>query len=357
MRIVVTGATGNIGTSLVELLGRDDAVEAVVGLTRRPPDWHPPKTRWVSADLAHDDLAPVLAGADVVVHLAWIFQPTHDPLRTWRTNVLGSLRLFEAVAAADVGGLVHASSVGAYAPGPQTGRVDESWPTHALPTAAYGREKSYLERALDSFEPAHPDIRVARLRPGFIFKRTSAPEQRRLFAGPLLPGRLMRPGMVPVVPDLPGLRLQTLHTVDAAEGFRRAALGEARGAFNLAAEPVVDARGLAELFDARLVRLPRRAVRAAVAAAWHLHAIPASPQLLDLALSLPAMDTRRARTELGWEPTHSSMDALRDFLDGVRATAGGPTPPLAAHAGGPLRWRELATGIGRRDRLDGRRGT
>lgn len=351
MRIVVTGATGNIGTTLVEQLGREDAVASVVGVARRPPAWTPPKTEWVAADLAHDELLPVLRGADAVVHLAWIFQPTHDPVRTWRSNVLGSLRLFDAVVAAGVPALVQASSVGAYAPGPQHGRIDEAWPTHALPTAAYGREKSYLERVLDAFELRHPDVRVVRLRPGFIFKRTSAPAQRRLFAGPLLPGSLVRPGLMPLVPDLPGLRLQTLHTEDAADGFRRAVLGDAAGAFNLAAEPIIDAQRLAELFAARVVRMPARAIRAIVAGAWRAHAIPASPTLLDLALTLPAMDTSRARSELGWTPRTGAVDALREFLAGVQVGAGGPTPTLARDAGGPMRWREFATGIGRRDRL------
>jgi UDP-glucose 4-epimerase len=173
MRVIVTGATGNVGTSLLGALADDPSVEGIVGIARRRPGWQPPKVTWVEADTVVDDLVGLFRGADVVVHLAWIFQPTHDPLRTWRSNVLGSLRVFDAAADAGVGALVHASSVGAYSPGPQEGFVDESWPTHALPTAAYGREKSYLERCLDAYEPRHPDMRVVRLRPGFIFKRTS----------------------------------------------------------------------------------------------------------------------------------------------------------------------------------------
>ncbi|MDP8957187.1 MAG: NAD-dependent epimerase/dehydratase family protein, partial [Actinomycetota bacterium] len=192
MRVVIVGATGNVGTSLIEALGQDPEVESVLGLARRLPAWNPPKTTWARADVAADDLVPHFRGADVVVHLAWIFQPTHDELATWRCNALGSVRVFEAVAAAGVPALVYASSIGAYAPGPSDGRaVDESWPTHALPTAAYGREKSYVERVLDAFERDQPDIRVVRMRPAFIFKRESASEQRRLFAGPLLPGRLV----------------------------------------------------------------------------------------------------------------------------------------------------------------------
>lgn len=349
MRVVITGATGNVGTSLVEALGGEPEVTHVTGLARRVPDWDRPKTTWARADVASDDLVPHLRGADVVVHLAWIFQPTHDPVATWRNNALGSIRVFEAVAAAGVPALVHASSVGAYAPGPGDRPVDETWPTHALPTAAYGREKSYVERVLDSFERDHPAVRVVRLRPGFIFKRESASEQRRLFAGPLLPNALVRPGLIPIVPDLPGLRFQALHTADAAQAYKLAVLGSARGAFNVAAEPVLDAATLGELLGARPVRFPARVVRQAVAAAWRLHLVPASPTLVDLALSLPVMDVTRARTELGWEPSRTALEAISEFLSGLREGAGGPTPPLRRKAGGVAREQEIATGVGRRD--------
>src|SRR3954469_4572898 len=287
MRVVVVGATGNVGTSVVEVLAGDEHVKTIVGIARRRPQWQPPKTTWVQADMSRDDLDPHFRDADAVVHLGWLFQPTHDELVTWRNNVLGSMRVFAAAARAGVGTLVYASSVGAYSPGPKDPAVDESWPTHALPTAAYGREKSYLERVLDTFEHEHPNMRVVRLRPGFIFKREAASEQRRLFAGTLLPTILVRPSLLPLVPDLPGLRLQALHSLDAADAFLQAVVRPVRGAFNIAADPVVDPRTLGELFNARPLKLPLTPVRAAVAVAWKLHLVPASPTLVDLAMSLP----------------------------------------------------------------------
>ena len=348
MRVVIVGATGNVGTSLVEALGEDEEVHSIVGLARRVPAWQPPKTTWARCDVSSDDLVGHFAGADVVVHLAWIFQPTHDEVATWRTNVLGSIRVFDAVASAGVGALVYASSVGAYSAGPQDEAVDESWPTHALPTAAYGREKSYVERVLDAFELEHDGIRVVRLRPGFLFKREAAVEQRRLFAGPLVPNRLLSPRFIPVVPDMPGLRFQAMHTADAAEAYRLAVLRPVRGVFNVAADPVVDASALGDLLGARPVRVPPRLARAALAAAWRLHLVPASPTLFDLALSLPVMDTTRAREELGWTPAHSSLDALQAFLDGLREGTGADTPPLHPKTGGGVRQEELATGVGER---------
>jgi UDP-glucose 4-epimerase len=348
MRIVIFGATGNVGTSLVELLAADGEVGEIVGVARRLPDWHPPKTRWVTADVADEggDLRPVVAGADAVVHLAWLFQPSHDPVATWRANVLGSIRVFEAAAATGVPVLVHASSVGAYSPGPKDRAVDESWPTHGWPTAGYSREKAYVERVLDAFEAEHAEMRVVRLRPGFIFKRTSAAEQRRLFAGPLLPGFLVRPSLIPVIPRFAGFRLQALHSDDAAEAYRLALLRPVRGAFNLAAEPPLDAESLAGLLDARPVPVPPGLLRAGVALAWHLHLAPASPHLFDLAVRLPLLDSTRARDELGWSPRHSALDAVGEFLGGLNDAAGGATPPLATHAGGPGRLSEFASRMG-----------
>ncbi|MCX5425620.1 SDR family oxidoreductase [Streptomyces sp. NBC_00078] len=332
-RIVVTGATGNVGTSVVRLLSEDSQVGSVLGLARRIPDWSPAGTEWSAVDLASQqaDLAGEFADADAVIHLAWAFQPTHDPAATWRTNVLGGIRVFDAVAAAGVPTLVHASSVGAYSPGPKYRAVDESWPTHGWPDAAYCREKAYLERALDTFEREHPEVRVVRMRPAFLFKRESASEQRRIFGGRFLPGPLARPELLPFLPDIPGLRVQALHTDDAARAYVLALGSEARGAFNLAAEPAVDAELLGRMLGTRPVRLPRAAARSAIAAAWGLHLLPASPHLFDAVLRLPLMDCTRARTELDWHPEHSADNVLEEFLQGMQRGEGAATDPMQGH--------------------------
>ncbi|GAA2100061.1 SDR family oxidoreductase [Streptomyces albiaxialis] len=355
LRVVVVGATGNAGVSTLRALAEDGRVGSVAAVARRVPDaWTPAKTTWVSADITSEDagLRGLFEGADAVIHLAWIFQPTHRPLRTWRTNVLGTLRVFRAVAEARVPALVHASSVGAYSPGPrERGRaVDESWPTHGWPEAQYCREKAYLERCLDAFELRHPEIRVVRMRPAFLFAEEAAAEQRRLFAGPFVPGRLLGPGAVPVVPDLPGLRFQALHSADAGAAYCLAATsGTARGAYNLAAEPVLDPEALAEAVGgARVVRLPLAPARAALSAAWHAHLVPASPELFDAVRHLPLMDSSRAREELGWTPSRSADEAVAAFLRGLRDVREGPTPTLARRAPGGGRLREVLTGVGRR---------
>ncbi|TMR98738.1 NAD-dependent epimerase/dehydratase family protein [Nonomuraea basaltis] len=348
MRVVVVGATGNVGTSVVRALAVDDTVSSIVGVARRLPGWRIDRTDWRQADVATDDLTRIFDGADAVVHLAWLFQPTRDPATTWRSNVLGSMRVFHAAAEAGVPALVHASSVGAYSPGPKDRPVDENWPTHGWPGAAYGREKAYVERVLDVFEHDHPSIRVVRMRPGFIFQRVAATEQRRLFGGPFVPRRLVKAGRIPFLPDIPGLRLQVLHAEDAAEAYRLAVTRPVRGAFNLATEPVLEPHDLAKLLDTRTVRVPRGLAKAAVAAGWHLRLVPAAPGLLDLALRLPVMNVDRARDVLGWTPRHTSWDTMREMFDGLYAGAGMDTAPLAPDGGPAGRIKEFATGVGGR---------
>jgi nucleoside-diphosphate-sugar epimerase len=346
MRVVVTGASGNVGTSLLRALEGEAAVTSVLGLARRRPELELAKTTWASADVAADDLAGHFRGADVVVHLAWLIQPSHDPFAMWRTNVVGTERVLTAASQAGVGALVCASSVGAYSPGPKDRPVDETWPTHGITTSAYSRDKAYQERLLDLFERDHPGVRVVRLRPALTFKRVAASEIRRFFLGPLVPGSLARADAIPVVPKVKRLRTQAVHTDDVGQAYRLAVVGDARGPFNLAAEPVLDADTLAGLLHARPVRVPAGLLKAGAAATWRLHLQPVSPGWLDLALQSPLLDAGRARAELGWRPRRNATETLQELLAGLREGAGAPTPPLDPRAGGPLRLGEFRTGVG-----------
>ena len=345
MRVVVTGATGNAGTSVLRALEDEPTVDSVLGLARRVPELTLPKVEWARADVARDPLEPHFRGADVVVHLAWLIQPARDQATVRATNVGGSRRVFEAVAAAGVPALVYASSVGAYSPGPKDRAVDERWPTGGIPTSFYSRHKAEVEHLVDGFEAEHPEVRTVRLRPGLIFKRDAASGIRRLFAGPLLPNPLVHPDRIPIVPDTPRLRFQAVHSHDVGEAYRLAIVSDARGAFNIAAEPVLDPDALAELLGARKLPVRGGVLRAGAALSWRGRLQPTPEGWVDMALGVPIMDATRARTELGWAPRHDGGEALRELLGGIHDGAGFPTPPLEP---GGSRLQELLQGVGAR---------
>jgi nucleoside-diphosphate-sugar epimerase len=336
-----------VGTSLLEALA--GAEHELVAVARRRPSRALPDADFVPADITTAELAPIFRGADAVVHLAWLIQPGRDESVTRAVNVGGSERLFRAVVEARVPLLVYASSVGAYSPGPKSEMVDESWPTDGIPSSFYARHKATVERMLDRLEQEQPDLRLVRMRPALIFKRSAATEIRRLFVGPFLPGKLLRPALIPIVPDVERLRFQAVHSLDVGDAYRLAVTDpEARGAYNLAADPPIGPVELSELLRARRVHVSPAVLRGAAAATYRLHLQPSEPGWLDMALAVPLMDSVRARTELGWTPRYSSLDALRELLEGMRGGADAPTPPLARETTGPARVRELLSGVGGR---------
>jgi len=347
MKVVVTGATGNVGTSTVQALSESQEIDEIVGLARREPTWAPPKTNWVEADVLTSDLVAIFEGADAVIHLAWAIQPSRDAVTLERINVEGSRRVFEAVAAAGVPKLVHASSVGAYSRGPKDREVDEGWPTEGTPTSFYSRHKVTVERELDRFEAESPETRVVRLRPALIFKDEAATEIRRLFIGPFLPNFLLRRRLLFALPRVERLRFQAVHSDDVGQAYLRAVLADVDGAFNIAAEPPLSSGELAGRIGVRSFPVPARVVRRLADLSWRLRLQPTPPGWLDMALNVPLMSSDRAREELRWEPRHSGVEALEELLEGLREGHGARTPPLEADSAGG-RLDDLKTGVGAR---------
>lgn len=315
--VVVTGASGNLGTCLVERLVADPRVAEVRAVARRPPaDDDRPGVRWTAADVAADDLDPVVAGADVVVHLAWKIQPSWDVEELRRTNVDGSAAVFAAVRRAGVPALVHASSVGAYAPGPKDRGVDESWPLGGHPDHPYSVHKAEVEGLLDVLEQQAPELRVVRMRPALLLGRHAGRELRRYFLPRVVrPRSVLRPGLVRRAPT----RFQVVRTDDAAAAFALAALGGARGPFNVSTDDVLGGRHVPVL---------QRVARPLAAVTWRAHLQPVDPGWVTLLFRSPLLDAGRARRELGWEPRCTGHDGLADGLAGIRHTEDAPTPAL-----------------------------
>jgi len=337
VRVVVVGATGNVGTAVLRRLARADRVTAVTGVARRIPGPHAGEpydgVDWHSVDVGAEDavtaLTDLFAGAGAVIHLAWQIQPSHQRRTIRRTNVTGSAHVADATVRASVPALVVASSVGAYAPGPKNEKVTEEWPATGVPGSSYSRDKADVEAVLDEVELAAPQLRLVRLRPALVFQRSAASEIARYFIGPLAPLPLLRPGWLPLVPFDRRMRLQAVHADDVADAYVRAATDDGvRGAFNIAADPVLDGERVAERFAGRAVPVPAGVMKAAASLTWHARLQPTEPGWVNLATAAPLMATDRAERELGWRPRHDALSALAELIDGMARGAGTEAPPL-----------------------------
>lgn len=329
MRIAITGASGNVGSALLRRLTADG--HDVTGVVRRLPHAGAPYDRvdWVSADLTEDSCAAPLrqafTGADAVIHLAWGFQPSHDMAHLEELGVGGTRRVLDAVAAVDVPHLVHMSSIGAYSPKVDDVPVDESWPTDGIPGSPYSRHKAAAERLLDAHERAHPARVVTRMRPGIVGQRSAGSALLRYGLPALLPSRVI--DLVPVLPLDRSLKVAMVHADDVADAYARVLEARAPGAFNLAAGVLTPA-DIGRVLGARPVHVPAPVVRTAVSLAWHARLQQVDPGWVDMAFSVPLLDTGRAARELGWSPGKDAVAVLEETVSGMRRAESDGTPVL-----------------------------
>lgn len=324
LRVVVTGASGNVGAGVLRALALQLPDAEVIGVCRRPPsDGHLyERVCWHAVDLSSPDaasaLAPAMRTADVVVHLALAVQPVRDEGYLYRANVLGTQAVLSAMTSAGIEQLIYASSLGIYAPG-ATAPVSEGWPDTGQDTSTYSRHKVIVERILDQFVLEHPDVVVARFRPTVVVQREAAWLIRSLYLGPFVPRaalKLLQRRVLPVLPLPAGIGLQFVHADDVGDAVVRLMQRRARGSFNIAAD-VLDTRAVAGLVGARPVDVNPRRVRGIVSALSRARLIALTPGWYDVATNTPLMDTSKARSELGWAPTRSSTDSALELLDGL----------------------------------------
>jgi nucleoside-diphosphate-sugar epimerase len=342
MRIVIAGATGNAGTALLRRLTAAKAEGQdlqIVGISRRLPESLVPPylgVEWHSADVGAPADIPrleaILDGADAVVHLAWQIQPNHRLDELFRTNVTGTANMLTATRRAGVRHFVCASSVGAYSRADKDRRVAEDWPVAGIAGSHYSEHKARQEALLNEFEAANPDITVARLRPGLIFQKDAGSEIGGYFLGRLIPRAVPPKPRVLLLPVPEEFVFQAVHADDVADAYWRVLQRRASGAFNVAAEPVIDPNALGWLLGARrIMPLPLGLLRAVVDLTWRARLQATDAGWVDMAAAAPIMDTTRAREKLGWSPGRSSLQAIAEVLDGMGSGTGvAGSPPLRA---------------------------
>jgi UDP-glucose 4-epimerase len=330
LRIVITGASGNVGSAVLRRLVA--AEHEVVGIARRRPDGGYPfeAAHWIRADLTESASGPILhdafVGADAVVHLAWGFQPSHDLRYLDALGVGGTGRVLDAVASAGVPHLVHMSSVGAYSPKRDDSPVDETWPTDGVPSSPYSRHKSAAERLLDAHERTRPETVVTRMRPGIIGQESAGSGLLRYGVPAAVPAWMLN--LVPVVPLDRRLAIPMVHADDVADAIVRALDARVPGAFNLSADPPITTDLIASALHARAVHVPGPVVRAAMSLAWHARIQQVDPGWLDLGYAVPLLDTTRASSELGWAPTIDAVSVLAETITGMTRASSDETPVL-----------------------------
>jgi nucleoside-diphosphate-sugar epimerase len=315
LTVAVTGPTGTFGHGLVPLLQDDDRIGSVVGIARRP--FEPAEQGWSKMAYRQGDvrdeqgLKEAFAGADVVVHLAFLVVGG-SARQTRSINVEGTLNAFRAAAAAGVSRFVYASSVAAYGfHHDNPFGMREDWPVRPANRLFYAQEKAELEQLLQREAAQHPELTVYLLRPPIVVGPHAV--------GGKGPALLQRYGLrrspirLPVlVPDLP---LQLVHEDDVGSALLQCVLAAGPpGAYNIAAPEVISTVDVVRALGLHPIRLAGGPAQRAARALSRVPGLPSFAQWVE-AFSTPAvMDVSRAGAELGWTPRYTALEALQDTL-------------------------------------------
>ena len=324
LTVAVTGPTGTFGFGLVPMLQAEERIGRIVGIARRPFD--PLEHGWTKMTYRRGDvrdpaaLEEAFAGADVVVHLAFMITGTasRDTIRA--INVEGTLNTFRAAAAAGVRRFVYASSVAAYGfhrdnPVPLT----EDWPVRPAARLFYAQEKAEVERLLGDEAARHPGLGLYLLRPPIVLG-PHAVGAKDLLPGPLMAiGRplagLVRRSPLPLPALAPQLPLQVIHEEDVGQAFLRCVVADGPpGAYNIAADGVLTMGQIAREVGLAPVPVPGRPVQAAARAAASLPFLPPMAEWVEAASHPAIMDCAKAKRELGWRPRWTGVATVRDTV-------------------------------------------
>jgi UDP-glucose 4-epimerase len=320
MRYLITGGSGYIGTRLVGLLSRREDTEKIVIADVVPPKAYQPKTEFERVDVrdrgaVHSALQR--ANPDVLVHLAFILNPSHDEGLMYDVDVNGTHNVLEAAAETGIGQVLVTTSAVAYGAFPDNpDPITEDHPVRGVARFSYARDKTESDRIVQLWALQHPDVITTIVRPCIVF-------------GPNVDNYLVRLWTKqPFAVDAGNLdgTIQFVHEDDVVEAISRLLLGKHAGQFNLSPEGLMTLRECAEALETPVRRMPVRLYRGLARLMWHLRLSEAPPGQIDFALYPWIVSNEKLKSTLSWTPQHSS----RETFD-ITMRAHGKLPPAEAH--------------------------
>jgi UDP-glucose 4-epimerase len=309
--VLVTGVSRYLGGKLASLLAADDSIERVIGVDVVPPRQDVGRTEFVRADIRNPIIAKVIASAqvDTVVHMSVIATPFGAGGRTAmkEINVIGTMQLLAACQKApSLRKLVVKSTTAVYGSSSRDPALfAEGMEPKAQFRSGYGKDSPVVEGYVRGLGRRRPDVDITLLR----FAN---------FIGPRIDTPLTRYFSLPVVPRVLGFdpRVQFVHEDDGIEVLRRSVVEDHRGTFNVAGDGVLLLSQAIRRAGRVAVQVPSPAVSVLGAFFRRAGVVDFSPEQLQFLQFGRGVDTMRLRTDFGYPPRYTTLEAFDDFVGG-----------------------------------------
>jgi UDP-glucose 4-epimerase len=313
--VLVTGVSRFVGGQLAARLAADPSIDRVLGVDIVPPGRdllrRMGRAEFVRADLRNPLIAKVISTAkvDTVVHASMSANPRDSGGRSAmkEMNVIGTMQLLAACQkSTTVTRLVVKSTSAVYGVSPRDPAMfTERDEPKDLPASGYAKDAVEIEGYVRGFARRRQDVDVT------VLRFTN-------FIGPRIDSALTRFFALPVVPMVLGYdpRVQLLHEEDALAVLERAAREPLPGVVNVGGDGVL----LLSQAIRRAGRIPAPVPEPAVATVGRLlrssQLIDYSPEQTRFLNFGRVLDTTRLRTEFGFTPRWTTVQAFDDFVRG-----------------------------------------
>jgi len=302
-RVLVTGASGYLGSQVVaELAARSDI--AAIALDVREPAQRLPGVSYETADIRAAEVDALIAkhAPAVVVHLASIVTPGKDSSREFEysVDVDGTHNLLEACVRHGVHRIIVTSSGAAYGYYPDNPPwLTECDPVRGNRSFSYAWHKRLVEEMLADYRQRYPALEQIVFRIGTILGATVKNQITDLFDKPRLIA--IRGSDSPFVfihdRDVVGA---IIHGIDSA----------ATGIYNVAGDGALTIFEIAAKLGKRCVVFPPSLLRLALRVLKRLGLTQYGPEQVDFLRYRPVLDNARLKREFGYVPKLTSAQVF-----------------------------------------------
>jgi len=311
LRVAITGASGYLGSRLIERLEGCETVSYILATDIRPPGVpYGERTDFVRLDVT-EPFPTLLAQHDIdaVIHLAYVLNPGRRRDEARRVNVLGTEHLVEACRNSAVAHVVYLSSTsvyGAYSDNPEF--LTEEDPVRPLPGFQYSEDKVAAERQLTAYADSSSSASVTILRGCPVMGPRADNFIANAFYKPVLP----RIGDA----DPP---MQFTHEDDLMDVIVKCLEGRAAGIYNVAGDGTIRWTQMAAVMGRRMLSLPPMTWRSLTSLAWNLGLQSDSPACgLDFIRYRWTASSDKLKRELGVSLDYTSREAWESFASQPR---------------------------------------
>jgi len=313
--VLVTGACRFLGGYLVARLVQNPLIDKVIAVDAIAPSKdlqrRMGRAEFVRADIRNPFIAKVIRNSDVdtVVHAAAAsYVPRSGGRATLKElNVMGAMQLFAACQKApSVRRVVLKSTSEVYGSHPHDPVVHtEDGSSRRPPREGFARDSVDIEGYARGLGRRRPDIAVTILRLANMIGPAMDTALSRYLSGPLVPTVLGHDA-----------RLQLLHEQDALGALERATMAATVGTFNIGAKGIIMMSQAIRRAGRLALPVPTIGVGAVDSVRKATMNSEVNRDQLDYLSYGRVMDTTRMRTELGFEPKWTTLEAFDDFVRG-----------------------------------------